>query len=188
MPCVILQDEQGNKRVVPSHEPYTPNPGERVVGSSPGCDTRIETTLPLAQACVKLQDLHGNIRLVPAGKSYVLNPGEKVIGSDKTCGGTIQLVHPNKPDLGKLRNELDAAIGSGAGDWIKMLARPLAKLVGKEGCSMCEARRIATNAYGQLKEKHGQLEAIRIIKDLWAMSYKVSGDEVLAELKKHLAK
>jgi hypothetical protein len=66
------------------------------------------------------------------------------------------------------------------------MAKPLAKMVGKDRCSPCEARRIATNAYAQLKGKHGQLEALRIIKELWQLSFKEPPEAVLIKLKKYL--
>jgi len=189
MPCLILQNEHGSQRLVPSNQPYQLLPGEYLAGTSAGCDPApsIEALTPAKQkVCVQLQDLAGQIRLVPAGTPYVANPGEHVVGVDPTCGGTIAVIHPGKPNMGALRQELDVALGGGAGDWIKTLAKPLAQWMGKTNCSACEARRIVTNAYAQLKQKHGQFEALKIITDLWHMSMKSSGEDVLVELKRHL--
>lgn len=94
-------------------------------------------------------------------------------------------VHIN-PEAATLQNELDTELGGGFGNWLKIIATPLAKLAGKTNCSTCEARRIATNAYAKLKKKYGQVEALRIIKELWADSMSKTGDEVLISLKKYL--
>jgi len=83
-----------------------------------------------------------------------------------------------------LRQELDEALGGGAGDWIRAMVKPLAKFVGKQHCTQCEARRIATNAYAKLKVKYGQLEALRIIKELWTLSG--NPDATMLKLKDYL--
>ncbi len=138
-------------------------------------------------SCIVLQDtLNGNIRLVREGVPYRAYPTEKVIGADPSCAGTIEVIAKPEHDVVALRNELDIAIGSGTGDLIKVLATPFAKLLGKTNCTSCEARRLVTNAYAQLKEKHGQFKALTIIKDLWKMSFTADGDAVLEELKKQL--
>ena len=85
-----------------------------------------------------------------------------------------------------LSDELSESIGSGFGDWIRTVAKPIATVMGKKGCSTCEARRIVTNAYGKLRKKHGQIVALGLIKDLWALSYKADGEAVLQRLKELL--
>jgi hypothetical protein len=136
--------------------------------------------------CIRLKSPDGTIRLVKSGEAYRALPGEIVDGVDRTCGSTIALPERPKNPAKQLRDELNEAIGAGAGDWIHTLAKPLAKLVGKEGCSACEARRLATNAYAQLKGKHGQFEAMRIMKELWTMSFTQNPDEVLHKLEGYL--
>jgi hypothetical protein len=114
---------------------------------------------------------------IAVGVSFTLLPGEFVVGAGSNCNGSASPI--------SLQRELDEAIGGGAGDWIRDMAKPIARLLGKEGCSKCEARRITTNAYTQLKARHGQFEALRIIKELWQLS-SIDADQVLARLKYHL--
>lgn len=104
---------------------------------------------------------------------------ERMLNSQK-----LRLVSPNEAQQQwALRDELQAEIGAGYGDWIRFLAKPIAEVAGKKGCTACEARRIVTNAYGRLKEKHGSISALSMIKDLWALSMKADGDEVLMKLR-----
>jgi len=137
--------------------------------------------------CIILEMPDGDRRLVVAGMPYRMRPGEKVVGADPTCGAAkVDYKAPGKDDLKTLKEEIDEAVGGGVGDWIKVLAKPFAKLAGKEGCSACEARRIATNAYAQLKGKHGQFKAMSIMKELWELSFTAEPDAVLAKLKTYL--
>ena len=132
--------------------------------------------------CIVLE-LNGAKRLIESGKPYRLQPGEVLTGVDENCGGnTIRIV--GKTDT--LHDELALEVGPGMGDWIRTLATPIATVMGKKGCTTCEARRIVTNAYGQLKAQHGQLKALGMMKDLWMLSMKAEGDEVLARLKEML--
>ncbi len=138
--------------------------------------------------CVRLKSPDGSVRLIKSGQPYRKLPGEVIDGVDRTCGSAI--VHPDlaarRTEAQELKNELDQAIGTGAGDWIKTLAKPFALLAGKTNCTACEARRLATNAYAQLKGKHGQLEAMRIMKELWSLSFTSEPVEVLRKLETYL--
>jgi hypothetical protein len=134
--------------------------------------------------CIVL-DLNGAKRLVPSGSPYTLAKGEAIVGVDATCGGDVTLISVG-PKVEPLQKELQDQIGPGFGDWMRSLATPIATVMGKKGCTTCEARRLVTNAYGKLREQHGQLKALTIIKDLWALSMKASGDEVLVKLKEVL--
>ena len=133
-------------------------------------------------ACIILE-LNGSTRSIPEGHPYRLMPGEKITGVDENCNGKIQRIQPNVPSI---HDELVREIGGGFGDWIRTLTSPIAEVMGKKGCSSCEARRIVTNAYAKLKAKHGQIGALAIIKDLWALSFKAEGDQVLIKLKEIL--
>lgn len=133
-------------------------------------------------ACIILE-LNGSKRSIPEGQPYRLIPGEKITGVDENCNGKIQAIGASKPSL---HDELAREIGGGFGDWIRTLATPIATVLGKKGCTSCEARRLVTNAYARLKAKHGQMEALAIIKDLWALSFRSSGDDVLRKLKEVL--
>jgi len=136
-------------------------------------------------ACVLLKDGAGNIRKIPENTPFEKLPEEKIVGIDVNCGlkeGEL----PRSPNtFTVLAKELNAEIGEGKGDWIKALAKPVARLLGKTGCSNCEARRIVTNAYGKLKAKHGQAKALQLIKDLWITSTG-NPEEALLALKEHL--
>lgn len=139
--------------------------------------------------CIVLKNTNGSTRIIPSGHPYRLQPGEQIDGVDMQCGERIieanhapRIQYDTAPRLPTLAQELEEQIGGGFGDWIRFMATPIAEVMGKKGCTTCEARRIVTNAYGKLKEQHGQLRALSIIKDLWALSMKASGDEVLVKL------
>jgi hypothetical protein len=135
--------------------------------------------------CIILQADNGSQRSIIEGAPYKLDLGEKVIGIDPECGGTV--IHANQPPpANSLHDELAAEVGSGFGDWIRAIAGPIAAVTGKRGCTTCEARRIVTNAYGRLKEQHGQFKALSMIKDLWALSMRASGNDVLMKLRELL--
>ncbi len=117
------------------------------------------------------------------GKSVQHRVGEVVLEVRNHCE---QPNLPEQPTIKAipLRQELDEALGPGAGDWIRAMVKPLAKFVGKDRCSTCEARRIATNAYAKLKVKYGQIEALKIIKELWTLSG--NPDATMLKLKEYL--
>lgn len=133
-------------------------------------------------ACIILE-VNGSTRSIPDGQPYRLQPGEKITGVDKNCNGSVVKIRPNGPTV---HDELIQEIGGGFGDWIRTLTSPIAEVMGKKGCSSCEARRLVTNAYAKLKAKHGQIGALAIIKDLWALSFRAEGDQVLIKLKEIL--
>lgn len=137
--------------------------------------------------CIRINGPEGTFRMVPLGTKFILAPGEVIMGSASSCDGSEQpLVTVRGPRAATLQEEMSAAIGTGFGDLIKKLAGPFARAAGKGSCTSCEARRLVTNAYATLKESHGPVEALVIIKDLWALSFKATGDEVLKVLKEKL--
>ena len=71
-----------------------------------------------------------------------------------------------------LLNELDARLGAGGGDWLKVFFAPVAKAIGKANCMGCEVRRVITNAYGNLRLKHGKMVALILMVRLWYLSTK----------------
>ena len=140
----------------------------------------------LDKPCVILEMPDGDRRLVVSGVPYRLRVGEKVVGVDRSCGSAkVEYVKPQS-DVQITKDELDAAIGPGVGDWVKLLAKPMAKLAGKANCTACEARRITLNAAGQLRQKHGVLKTASIITELTQMSLREEPDVVLAKLKTYL--
>lgn len=141
-------------------------------------------------SCFEIKSIDGNTRKVevPLNVSVPLSPGEVLVNVTPSCDGSI--VVGTKPNPGvdqtALLVELNEKVGSGAGDWIKTLVKPFAALVGRKNCTVCEARRIATNAYAKLVVIHGKEEAVRILKELWTMSMSQSGEAVLEKLKGYL--
>jgi hypothetical protein len=134
--------------------------------------------------CIKLKSVTGTERLIPVGKPYTKQPDEDLLPGVWDCeNGQASLKNKPTPSLAQ---ELNSEIGSGMGDWIKVVAKPVASLVGKQNCSPCEAKRIIVNAYGRLKARHGKLKAISIMKDLWQMSAAGKPEEALAQLKEQL--
>lgn len=123
-------------------------------------------------SCVEITKANGDVYTKPIGEPLQLPVGDRITGRSYNCGR----------ELVSLTKELDEAVGPGAGDWIKTFAAPVAKLLGKEKCSKCEARRVVTNGYSKLKAAHGQLRAMAIIKELWELSSQPQGAE--AALKK----
>ena len=141
-------------------------------------------------ACLVFRLLDGTERRIPPSPDGQFRrasiPGEIYVGIDPTCGGEIALM-PVQNESAALVAELDAELGGGAGDWIKRLAGPAARLLGVSSCMSCEARRVITNAYGQLKARHGKVEALRMIKTLWSRSFKEDEAAILETLKEYLS-
>jgi len=141
-------------------------------------------------ACLVFKLLDGTERRIPPSPDGQYRrasvPGEVYLGIDPDCGGEIVLA-PVSNESAQLVAELDAELGvGGSGDWIKRLVSPAAKLLGRSSCMTCEARRVVTNAYGMLKAKHGQKEALRMMKQLWQRSFKEPEAEILKSLKEYL--
>lgn len=136
-------------------------------------------------ACVILQGPDGVVREIPMGTTYRKRPGEKILGANMNCGPQADNSRPND-ERKQLLRELDEKIGHGAGDWIKRFAAPVAKILGKAGCSSCETRRIVTNAYARLKAKQGQAKALQIMAELWKESFSKPDEEILKALQSYL--
>lgn len=138
--------------------------------------------------CLILKNSKGEKRLVPLDgvTNYVQAKDEVVDGVAKDCNIEDPVVVVAQPNI-TLVAELDREIGPGAGNWIKTLVAPVAKLLGKQQCGGCESRRVVANAYSRLKEKYGQIDALAKIKDLWQMSLTESPDVVMAKLKEYIS-
>jgi hypothetical protein len=80
-------------------------------------------------------------------------------------------------------SELEKEIGAGIGDVIKVLAAPMAKIVGRENCSSCEGKRLGFNAVPELIRKHGLAKTGGILKELFQMQDK---EQIAVKLKEHL--
>lgn len=121
---------------------------------------------------------------VDIGVPISMIPSEVLEAVKPTCESPTIPTVTDAPVAASLQAELNEAIGGGAGDWIKTLVKPLAHLVGRQSCTQCEARRIATNAFAKLKVRYGNLEALRIMKELWTMSS--DPEATLTKLKTYL--
>ena len=117
---------------------------------------------------------------------YRLLPGEVIIGTrlDNSVPSYAS-VDPAALLVAEIEGELGTD-GKGVGDWAKRLLKPVALLLGKQNCLSCEARRLVLNAVTKLTEKHGKVEAKRIIKDLLVRSLKEEPSEILQSLKEVL--
>ena len=139
--------------------------------------------------CIVLIGPEGKRRIPPDTDGqfrYRLLPGEKFEGDiDPNCGGEIALQPFNDQTAGLL-GELDAALGKGGGDWLKVFFAPVALAIGKKDCMSCEVRRVITNAYARLKKKRGRVRALLAIGKLWALSMKDPA-KAAAKLKEYLA-
>jgi len=131
--------------------------------------------------CLKLKNSAGDERLIALNAPYTQAPDEKMIGLYDCDGSELK----RQPIISSLAQEMNAEIGAGMGDWIKVLAQPFAKMAGKEHCTMCEAKRIIVNAYGQLKAKYGLVEAVAIMTDAWQTA-KNDPDAALVKVKEKL--
>jgi hypothetical protein len=139
--------------------------------------------------CIKLASPDGSMRLVTEGVAYTLAPGERIAGVDRTCSGAPLDQRPVTSHVRakrELLTELNAELGSGAGDWVKTFAGPIAKLLNKESCMTCEVRRIILNAYAPLRAQHGRLEAVRRMQRLWKQAANGEHQAVLKEIKELL--
>lgn len=95
-------------------------------------------------------------RRVFEGETFVLQPGEKVVGLDKSGAGHI----------------------SGLGDIVEKLARPVAILLGKQGCSACAARKEILNIWRKLGAKN--------VAELLKMTLTHTPEQVAEEIKVRL--
>jgi hypothetical protein len=128
----------------------------------------------------------------PDGTRYTVAPGEnhpvehRAVAIEK---GGVELSVERQAAVAMLQ-EIEAELGaeSGtAGDWIKRLAAPIARLIGKKDCLACEVRRVMLNAAAKLKEKHGESEGKRLLKSLLIRSYREPEEKILTELKRYLS-
>lgn len=125
--------------------------------------------------CIVLKGPNGERRIAQDPDNqfrYTLLPGERFEGGiDPNCGGEIAL-QPHTDTTALVLAELDKKLGQHAGDWIKVFAGPVARVIGKKDCMSCEVRRVVANAYANLKGKHGRISALRKMFSLWNLARK----------------
>lgn len=118
-------------------------------------------------------------------------PGERALREEENCFVATESFKVSTEVLKaqtqnvNLLNELDAKLGSGGGDWLKVFFEPVAKAIGKANCMGCEVRRVVTNAYGNLRKKHGKVIALLLMARLWYMSTQ-DVDKATRKLKEYL--
>jgi len=126
------------------------------------------------------------------GAKRKVQPGENFDSSWKPTGEVIPDPHGEDPtrelmiESANLLAEIDADLareGRGPGDWIRMLAKPVARLLGKEDCVACDVRGAALNAYRALRAKHGKEKARQMTADIIKRSFTEQPEVLLRELK-----
>ena len=122
-------------------------------------------------SCIRLKALDGSERSVEEGKPYKKIIGEKAIGMDPECNGKVA---PISLRIGgrasDLLKELNDMVGPGLGNWIEVMAKPVAKVLGKTGCVPCQAKSVTLNAFSKLRSKHGIIKTGPIIVELFKLA------------------
>jgi hypothetical protein len=134
-----------------------------------------------------LRKPNGDEKRVMPGENYDASEGWEVAGVDNTAIGSV--IFKDHQDAERLLVEIErelAVENTAMGDWIKRMAAPIARLIGKQNCLRCEVRRVMLNAAARLKEKHGEREGKRLLKSLLIRSYREPVETILRELKSHL--
>lgn len=122
-------------------------------------------------SCIKLIAPDGSVRSIEEGKPYKKIVGEKSLGRDPECNGKVAPITVrvgNKTN--SLLKELNDAIGPGIGDWVKVMAEPVAKVLGKTGCVPCQAKSVVLNAFSKLRNKYGLIKAGSITAELFKLA------------------
>lgn len=138
-------------------------------------------------ACFLLRGPDGE-RWMEEHARYDRLPGEEIVpGMIRWDCGPLQSGSQGD-EVANLIAELDNELGKrGLGEIIKYLAGPVAKVVGKQNCVMCEIRRVIANAFGKLIKKHGRLKATAKMIGLVMMSFVRSEEAVAKKLKEFLS-
>ena len=133
-------------------------------------------------ACLVVGNEKGDLRYIAPDEDgqyrWRAAPGERALREVQDCFVATKSfkLKANKPIASgnqvNLLNELDARLGAGGGDWLKVFFAPVAKAIGKANCMGCEVRRVITNAYGNLRLKHGKVVALILMARLWYLSTK----------------
>ncbi len=124
------------------------------------------------------------------GKTRLVLPGENFSSEWKPTGKLISTNGESLSDEQARAQAILASIdaelkteGQGPGDWVKFFAKPVALLLGKTHCLSCEFRRVCLNAVKKLREKYGDQEAKKKIKELIIRSFTEQPEVLLKELK-----
>ena len=146
-------------------------------------------------ACLVIGKPDGSLRYVAPDEDgqyrWKADVGERAIREEENCIALSKSFKVKSTDLKKqvqspnLLNELDARLGSGGGDWLKVFFEPVARAIGKANCMGCEVRRVVTNAYSKLRDKHGKVVALVLMARLWYLSTK-DVDKATKQLKDYL--
>ena len=97
-------------------------------------------------------------RRVFEGEEFILGPEEKVLRSSK--------------------QDIVKSDGTGLGDIIEILAKPIAIILGKQHCSGCAARKTILNIWRQLGSKN--------VAELLKMTATHTSEEVATEIQRRL--
>jgi hypothetical protein len=124
----------------------------------------------------------------PDGSRYTIAPGEnhpadhRAVGIERDGVSLPEEERAAREMLAEIERELQIE-GHGLGDWVKMFARPVALLLGKDDCLSCEFRKVCLNAAKKLKAKYGYAEGKSRVKELIRRSFTEKPEVLLRELK-----
>ena len=136
--------------------------------------------------CIKLIKQDGSEEIIQPNEPFKKGLGDRVV-VDNTCGDVSKT-----PLILRMTNNsnniatLDKEIGPGLGDWVKVLASPVARLLGKSNCASCEATRISLNAFNKLKGKYGKVEALKLMAELVVKTKSGEVDSAVRKLQEYL--
>jgi hypothetical protein len=126
----------------------------------------------------------------PSGEEKIVFAGEEYDAEDWQVVGVVPedmaIVNREDVEATALIQEIEADLkneGRGFGDWVKMFANPVAKLLGKQDCMACEVRRVILNATKLIVAKQGRLEGRKTIMTLLKRSFTEPEEAVLEELR-----
>lgn len=96
---------------------------------------------------ILLRKPSGETRTVEAGEEFDTNEGWEAAAIVRE---DLRIFHQEDNDaaalLAEIEAELKANYGRPMGDWVKLFARPVAAILGKQDCMSCEVRRVILNA------------------------------------------
>jgi hypothetical protein len=125
-------------------------------------------------ACIEIKNIQGETKLIPQNTQYAID--WTFTGKiEWDCGNESLAKQGEGVPIEVLLTEMDKHLGTeghGPGDWLKYFVAPIAIILGKQGCTSCETRRVIANAYHNLKVKHGKVLALLKIWRLWRLSIK----------------
>jgi hypothetical protein len=126
----------------------------------------------------------------PNGEEKIVFAGEQYDAEDWQVIGVVPedmaIVHKEDSEAHLLIQGIEEELKletRGLGNWVKMFANPVAKLLGKQDCMACEVRRTILNATKLVVAKQGKIEGRKTILSLLRRSFTEPEETVLSELR-----